>query len=234
LAIIADHALISSGPADLTESDVSPVAEETEPETTALEASAAVEDEPQDPKPKSSATVFDPEKNETSIADSISTSNKTVTEPAEDISSTEEETTLAGKNTTVAGEEAPHLARNPTASESTLTAEEKAEIYSEARPDESFLEETGSKAGHSIEGDAEEAISQESEVREEATCDYTVGKWVLDEMRPLYSGFECKMWLSPGFSCRLNNHPDKLLDRYRWQPAGCDLPVFNASAVLEM
>lgn len=64
-------------------------------------------------------------------------------------------------------------------------------------------------------------------------CDYSVGSWVKDNSRPLYSGLECKMWLSPVFACRLNKHPDKQYDRYRWQPAGCNLPVFNASAVLE-
>ncbi|KAG0581905.1 hypothetical protein KC19_3G018900 [Ceratodon purpureus] len=82
-----------------------------------------------------------------------------------------------------------------------------------------------------------DAIAQETEFEEKNSsgkCDYSVGKWVLDETRPLYSGLECNMWLAPGFSCRLNNHPDKLLDRYRWQPAGCDLPEFNASAVLEL
>lgn len=88
------------------------------------------------------------------------------------------------------------------------------------------------------EGDAEAIAQQTAESEEsrgeQSKCDYSVGKWVLDETRPLYSGLECKMWLSPGFSCRLNNHPDKLLDRYRWQPAGCDLPEFNASSVLEM
>jgi len=64
-------------------------------------------------------------------------------------------------------------------------------------------------------------------------CDYTVGKWVLDKTRPLYSGRECTMWLSPDWACRLHNHPDKQMDRYRWQPTGCNLPVFNASAALE-
>ncbi|XP_073387232.1 protein trichome birefringence-like 14 [Physcomitrium patens] len=67
----------------------------------------------------------------------------------------------------------------------------------------------------------------------EKQCDYSVGKWVRDDTRPLYSGLECTLWLSPGFSCRLHDHPNKLMDRYRWQPAGCDMPPFNASRVLE-
>jgi hypothetical protein len=88
-----------------------------------------------------------------------------------------------------------------------------------------------------LEEEAEsDAITQETESEKEADapqCDYSVGKWVLDETRPLYSGLECTMWLSPGFSCRKHNHPDKLLDRYRWQPSGCNLPEFNATTVLE-
>ena len=81
-----------------------------------------------------------------------------------------------------------------------------------------------------------DAIAQEAQVESQSAgeCDYSVGSWVRDNSRPLYSGLECNMWLSPGFSCRLHNHPDKLLDRYRWQPAGCDLPQFNASAVLHL
>lgn len=70
--------------------------------------------------------------------------------------------------------------------------------------------------------------------RDSGKCDYSVGEWVLDETRSLYSGLECKLWLAPGFACRRHNHPDKLMDRYRWQPAGCDLPEFNASAVLHL
>lgn len=88
-------------------------------------------------------------------------------------------------------------------------------------------------------GDAEaatkETVEPEDRESEAKWCDYSVGKWVLDEAtRPLYSGLECKKWLATAFACRLHDHPDKLMDRYRWQPAGCDLPVFNASRVLEM
>ncbi|KAG0599126.1 hypothetical protein M758_12G130100 [Ceratodon purpureus] len=82
----------------------------------------------------------------------------------------------------------------------------------------------------------EEAIGLEKPARDNENselCNYTIGKWVLDKTRPLYSGHECPLWLSPDFACRRHNHPDKKMDRYRWQPEGCDLPTFNASAALE-
>ncbi|KAG2301061.1 hypothetical protein Bca52824_029712 [Brassica carinata] len=43
------------------------------------------------------------------------------------------------------------------------------------------------------------------------------GKWVKDKKRPLYSGSECKQWLSSMWACR----------GYRWQPQGCNMPQFD-------
>ena len=64
------------------------------------------------------------------------------------------------------------------------------------------------------------------------TCDYSVGKWVPDTTRPIYSGNECKLWLAAPFSCRLNHHPDLSFEKYRWQPDGCDLPKWSGGAFL--
>jgi hypothetical protein len=89
------------------------------------------------------------------------------------------------------------------------------------------------RAKENEDGFADETIDRENLVHESEKCDYTVGKWVLDKTRPLYSGRECSMWLSSDFACRRHNHPDKQMDRYRWQPARCDLPPINASAALE-
>lgn len=143
------------------------------------------------------------------------------------------------------------LAMNVTSSaESTLSTEEEAEIRLESSPDvesgpmpaianatqapgDAREEQAAGDAPVGESGDAREEQGGDAR-EEEEMCDYSAGKWVLDEHHPLYSGLECKMWLSPGFSCRLNHHPDKLLDRYRWQPYDCDLPVFNATGVLEM
>lgn len=104
-------------------------------------------------------------------------------------------------------------------------------------PDSSIRENLGSAMEDDEAGFKADVISQEKGIHEKKDevklCDYTVGKWVLDKTRPLYSGRECTMWLSPDWACRLHNHPDKRMDRYRWQPVGCNLPVFNASAALE-
>lgn len=82
-----------------------------------------------------------------------------------------------------------------------------------------------------IKTDVERGANKEE--AEDKACDFTAGTWVLDQTRPLYSGRECTKWLSPDWACRLHDHPDEQMDRYRWQPAGCNLPVFNASAALE-
>jgi len=59
------------------------------------------------------------------------------------------------------------------------------------------------------------------------TCNLAKGEWVEDKKRPLYSGFECKQWLSNIFSCRVMGRPDFSFEGYRWQPEGCNIPEFN-------
>ena len=68
---------------------------------------------------------------------------------------------------------------------------------------------------------------------ESPMCDYSVGEWVLDDSRPLYSGRECKMWIA-SFSCSLNGRPDLSYEKFRWQPSGCDLPKFDGRTFLNM
>lgn len=155
-----------------------------------------------------------------------------------------------GSNETTAESEESSLAETETALVETSTHDEddddstpapSNEFILDARPADATLDMSSASMGMNLSSALEEeaesdAISQETESEEKADapqCDYSVGKWVLDETRPLYSGLECTMWLSPGFSCRKHNHPDKLLDRYRWQPSGCNLPEFNATSVLE-
>jgi hypothetical protein len=83
------------------------------------------------------------------------------------------------------------------------------------------------------------------------SCDYSSGKWVpADDAaaggsaaaapRPLYSGKECSQrwsWLTPEWSCELNNRPDLSYEQFRWQPSnyaqGCDLTPFHAHTFLE-
>lgn len=64
-------------------------------------------------------------------------------------------------------------------------------------------------------------------------CNYAKGRWVSDSRRPLYSGSECKQWLSGMWSCRLNHRIDFSFEGYRWQPENCEVPNFNRSEFLK-
>ncbi|MCO5586732.1 hypothetical protein L7F22_040674 [Adiantum nelumboides] len=67
-----------------------------------------------------------------------------------------------------------------------------------------------------------------SSARVQAGCDYTVGKWVKSNRKPLYAGNKCKQWLAGMWACRLMPaRPNFDYEKYRWQPQACDLPVFN-------
>ncbi|XP_074276729.1 protein trichome birefringence-like 14 [Silene latifolia] len=68
---------------------------------------------------------------------------------------------------------------------------------------------------------------------EAKACDYAKGRWVVDNRRPLYSGFKCKQWLSEMWACRLTQRPDFGYESYKWQPKDCDMPDFERSAFLK-
>ncbi|XP_008338724.3 protein trichome birefringence-like 14 [Malus sylvestris] len=63
-------------------------------------------------------------------------------------------------------------------------------------------------------------------------CNYAKGRWVADSTRPLYSGFNCKQWLSQMWACRLTQRTDFSFEGYRWKPANCEMPEFERSAFL--
>lgn len=65
-----------------------------------------------------------------------------------------------------------------------------------------------------------------------AVCNYAKGRWVADSRRPLYSGFECKQWLSEMWACRLTQRTDFSYEGYRWQPENCKMEDFERSAFL--
>ncbi|KAJ4978515.1 hypothetical protein NE237_009295 [Protea cynaroides] len=65
-------------------------------------------------------------------------------------------------------------------------------------------------------------------------CDFFSGKWVFDNVSyPLYSGKQCS-YMSDQVACERYGRPDLKYQNWRWQPHQCDLPRFNATALLEM
>ncbi|CAL5335205.1 unnamed protein product [Camellia sinensis] len=66
-------------------------------------------------------------------------------------------------------------------------------------------------------------------------CDLFSGKWVYDEKNyPLYKEQHCSfMSLFNGVACERSGRMDLKYQHWRWQPHECDLPRFNAMAMLE-
>ncbi|XP_042439379.1 protein trichome birefringence-like 28 [Zingiber officinale] len=65
------------------------------------------------------------------------------------------------------------------------------------------------------------------------TCDLARGEWVFDDVDfPMYREEQCQ-YLSQQMSCSRNGRPEAMYQKWRWQPAGCSLPKFDASLVLE-
>ncbi|KAG2243541.1 hypothetical protein Bca52824_094615 [Brassica carinata] len=62
-------------------------------------------------------------------------------------------------------------------------------------------------------------------------CNYAKGKCVRDKKRPLYSGYECKQWLSSMWACRVMGRPDFSFEGYRWQPQGCNMPLMQNKTI---
>ncbi|KAL8093854.1 protein trichome birefringence-like 14 isoform X2 [Apium graveolens] len=67
---------------------------------------------------------------------------------------------------------------------------------------------------------------------ENQDCNFAKGKWITDDNRPLYSGFGCKKWLSPMWSCRLMQRTDFEYEKLRWQPKDCKMHEFTSSNYL--
>ena len=73
----------------------------------------------------------------------------------------------------------------------------------------------------------------EEEYQEEALCDYTKGKWVRDEMGPLYNGSSCGT-IKDGQNCLRHGRPDSGYLYWKWKPNQCDIPRFDANRFLDL
>ncbi|KAG9457872.1 hypothetical protein H6P81_002380 [Aristolochia fimbriata] len=64
-------------------------------------------------------------------------------------------------------------------------------------------------------------------------CDFSKGRWVLDDSYPLYSNSSCPL-IDEGFNCQTNGRMDKDYMKWRWQPQNCNIPRFNPVKMLEL
>ncbi|KAJ1696650.1 hypothetical protein LUZ63_005162 [Rhynchospora breviuscula] len=83
--------------------------------------------------------------------------------------------------------------------------------------------------------DSKEA-SREGELSEKydlGTCDLYHGKWVYDEMGPLYTNNSCPV-ITQMQNCQGNGRPDKGYENWRWQPNKCQLPRLDPRRFLEL
>ncbi|GER44726.1 hypothetical protein STAS_21631 [Striga asiatica] len=82
--------------------------------------------------------------------------------------------------------------------------------------------------------DGEEGQSRKIDFLTEANdgCDVFDGDWVWDEGYPLYQSRDCR-FMDGGFRCSENGRPDSFYTKWRWQPRNCNLPRFDAKAMLE-
>ena len=62
-----------------------------------------------------------------------------------------------------------------------------------------------------------------------ASCDVFSGSWVLGDGPAAYTGYSCPL-IDAEFNCQLYGRPDSDYLRYRWKPAGCELPRYVRAA----
>ncbi|XP_077213307.1 TRICHOME BIREFRINGENCE-LIKE 34 [Tasmannia lanceolata] len=79
----------------------------------------------------------------------------------------------------------------------------------------------------------ENLMGRESSGESRAGCNLFSGKWVFDNVSyPLYSERQCS-YMSDQLACEKWGRKDFKYQNWRWQPHECNLPRFNATALLE-
>ncbi|KAF0935087.1 hypothetical protein E2562_030330 [Oryza meyeriana var. granulata] len=68
--------------------------------------------------------------------------------------------------------------------------------------------------------------------KDAVSCDIFSGSWVRDDGGgAAYTGYNCPV-IDAEFNCQLYGRPDSDYLRYRWKPAGCELPRFDGADFL--
>ncbi|KVI05632.1 protein ALTERED XYLOGLUCAN 4 [Cynara cardunculus var. scolymus] len=71
------------------------------------------------------------------------------------------------------------------------------------------------------------------EERKTNGCDYTDGKWVYDQIGPLYNSTACGT-IKDGQNCASHGRPDMDYLYWRWKPNKCHLPRFDPNTFLQL
>ncbi|CAM0951274.1 unnamed protein product [Alopecurus aequalis] len=115
------------------------------------------------------------------------------------------------------------------------TTSEQLKVFSQGLAQQQGLQHLGDNVSALVgpAGPAYNNHTQKTITRRNKDCNYAKGRWVADEKRPLYSGNECKQWLSKMWACRMMQRTDFFYESYRWQPHGCEMPEFSGPNFLK-
>ncbi|XP_042470683.1 protein trichome birefringence-like 19 [Zingiber officinale] len=72
-----------------------------------------------------------------------------------------------------------------------------------------------------------------SSARLPAGCDISRGEWVPDPAAPYYTNLTCSL-IQEHQNCMKYGRPDRDFLKWRWKPAACDLPAFDAARFLDL